>query len=62
MPTVDLGDRGASINLPDPLDKILWQVLLGWERPGQSSAVRGAAQPGDVTMPSPCQPCASPEG
>lgn len=29
VPTIDLGDRGACVKLPDPLDKILGQLFLG---------------------------------
>lgn len=50
VPTVDLGDGRTCVNLLDTLDKILWQVLLGWERPGQSPAVR-RGQPGQGMPP-----------
>lgn len=56
VPTVDLGDRGARVNLLDLLDKILRQLLLGWEMPVQRLAVRGHCSWGHTATQSPYQP------
>lgn len=57
VPTIDLGDRGACVNLPDPLDKILRQLLLGWDTPVQRLAVRGSVDGGFQHAKPPPAPC-----
>lgn len=53
VPTIDLGNRGACVNLPDPLDKILWQLLLGWDIPVQRLAMRGSVNGAVLTCQAP---------
>lgn len=56
VPTIDLGDRGACVNLSDPLDKILWQLLLGWDIPVQRLGMRGSVNGGIPACQAPTSP------